>query len=158
MAWVGSQLRTTLASGRSLLSLCHRYCNASVTIPPQCHASSTLRPERQCSGLFSVLEVLGMFQIPIRRPLVRWADCPGKVIASRRYRATSGRLIAIARPSVPDAPLMALCCGSDRLIVVEGLCCTNSLTLPAKHYLLLACTSHTYILDLLKQERQLDRV
>ena len=95
-----------------------------------------------------------MFQIPIRRPLVRWADCPGRVIASRRYRATSGRLIAIARPSVPDAPLMALCCGSNRLIIPEGLCCSNSPTLPAKHWYLLAYASHTYILDLLKQERQ----
>src|SRR5215472_9255591 len=134
MAWVGSQLRTTLASGRSLLSLCHRYCNASVTIPPQCHASSTLRPERQCSGLFSVLEVLGMFQFSIRRPLAQWPHPAARVLASRPGKATSGHLMANAGPLPPDAPLMALCCGSDRLIIHEGLCCSNSPTLPAKHY------------------------
>lgn len=69
-----------------------------------------------------------MFSFAIGRPLVRWADLPGRVVASPPCHAASGRLIANTgllagngRPHRLDDALMLPCCGSDRLIILKGL-------------------------------------
>src|SRR5512143_3447641 len=116
----------------------------TATNPLGCGANAT--------PLLHALGVHVMFQFAIGRPLVRWANCPGRVVASRTCRAASGRLIAITglssadlTPAPADDALMVPCYSPDRLIGLKRPKPTNDRPL--------SCLPHTHTHTHIQEER-----
>ena len=92
-----------------------------------------------------------MFSFGFRSSLARLAWSPARVHASRPGERSSEPLKPIAPLAVADAPLMRLCCGSDRLIAPRPAYCWNNWVFGQKPRFSLAYAIYTYIYRQTKQ-------